>query len=649
MKAICAAILTLLLLCSVSAQAEERRNILTGGTTLEQLRGIITPLNSFNPFPKASDREGWESLPDQLRARYIRNGEKALDFDWPNLPATVYLEFARTGNRSNYQNLVNRRRRALVDLALAECAEGKGRFIEPLANGIWATCEETSWVIPAHLSLQKARHGLADVDEQIVDLFAAETGAGLAWIHYLLADQLAEISPLLPARILTEIDRRILTPNLERDDFWWMGFPDRRVNNWNPWINTNWLTCVLLAEQNEERRAAGIHKTMRSMENFLNHYPADGGCDEGPGYWNVAGGRLFDYLEFLRVATDGKLSHYDNPLIREIGRFIYKAHIHERYVVNFADARAKSSIAGEMVYRYGKQIGDATMMAFGAWAVQRRNPVRRGVGGNLSRQLFSIWNLDEMMEARASQPYLRDAWLPDIQVMFARSNAGSPDGWYVAAKGGHNAESHNHNDVGSFVVYLDGYPALIDVGVETYSRKTFSRDRYDIWTMQSAFHNLPTINGVMEKEGKRFRAEDVAYESTDAYAQLTQSIAGAFPESAGIDRWDRSVRMDRVKGVTLTDSFRLESKARSLTFTFMTPYPATIGDSSVRISGTPLDEEKQVEFSIAYDPSKLEPAIEEIELEDRNLKRVWGERVYRILFTHRANLQTDTVVFTITE
>jgi hypothetical protein len=206
----------------------EQRNILTGSTSPTTLSRDIIPLGDWHPFPKASERDQWNTLPEELRNAYIKRGEQSLEYEWPNLPATVYLEFSQNGNRSNYQSIVGRRRRARMNLVLAECVEGKGRFIEQIVNGVWATCEETSWVIPAHLSLQQAKHGLADVDEPTVDLFAAETGASLAWTHYLVGEKLAEVSPLLPTRIITEIDRRILTPNLERDDFWWMGFPDRR-------------------------------------------------------------------------------------------------------------------------------------------------------------------------------------------------------------------------------------------------------------------------------------------------------------------------------------------------------------------------------------------------------------------------------------
>ncbi|MBS13053.1 MAG: heparinase [Gemmatimonadetes bacterium] len=639
--------LLILLFLTVPLHAEDQRNILTGRVTQELLQDLITPLEDFRPFPKASNRATWQNLPEPLRKRYIRNGERSLDFEWPNLPASVYLEFDRVGNRSNYESIAGRRRRALMNLVMAEVIEGKGRFLDQIVNGVWATCEETSWVIPAHIHLQKAGVGLADVNNQVVDLFAAETGASLAWTHYLLGDQLAQVSPLIPERILSEIDRRILSPNLETDHFWWMGFPDRRVNNWNPWINTNWLTCVLLTEQDPDQRIDAIHKTMRSVENFLNHYPADGGCDEGPGYWNVAGGRLFDYLEFLRVASSGQLSYYDHDLIKAIGSYVYKAHIHERYVVNFADAGAKTTIAGEMVYRYGKRINDPTMMAFGSWAVHRRDPIKRGVGGNLSRQLFSMFELQEMYDAPASQPYLRDAWLPDIQVMGARSTAGSPEGWYVAAKGGHNNESHNHNDVGSFIVYIDGYPALIDVGVERYRRQTFSGDRYKIWTMQSAYHNLPTVNGVMQKNGRKYRAEDVRYEEQEGYVQLSQNIAGAYPEEAGIEEWNRTIRLDRTNGVSLTDDYKLE-RADNLSFSFMTPYPSLVEGGRVSVSGIPKDEENTVTFAIGFDEAQLAATVEEIALDDRNLQRTWGDKLYRILFTHRTNPTTDRITFNIT-
>src|SRR5512142_2657979 len=108
--------------------------------------------------------------------------------------------------------------------------------------------------------------------------------------------------------------------------------------------------------------------------------------------------------------------------------------------------------------------------------------------------------------------------------MAARRKEGSAEGLYLAAQGGHNAESHNHNDVGNFIVFAGGKPVVIDIGVETYTAKTFSARRYEIWTMQSAYHNLPTIGGAMQQAGREYQARDVRYQADDRAAEMSLDI-----------------------------------------------------------------------------------------------------------------------------
>ena len=100
------------------------------------------------------------------------------------------LEYARNGNRSRFEAARDRRRNKLQSLVVAECVEGKGRFVDEIANGVWLISEETFWGVPAHLGAQKAGVGLPDVSEPIVELFSAETASLLAWTLYLLEPQL---------------------------------------------------------------------------------------------------------------------------------------------------------------------------------------------------------------------------------------------------------------------------------------------------------------------------------------------------------------------------------------------------------------------------------------------------------------------------
>ncbi len=134
-----------------------------------------------------------------------------------------------------------------------------------------------------------------------------------------------------------------------------------------------------------------------------------------------------------------------------------------------------------LVYRYGLRIGDAAMVDFGRWLADRQHVgevgVVQGTGRlppSLGRAIPDLFVLSDALTQPGHPPLLRDVWLPDTEVMVARDAAGRSDGFYLAAKGGHNDESHNHNDIGNFVVFIDGRPVLVDAGVETYTAKTFS-------------------------------------------------------------------------------------------------------------------------------------------------------------------------------
>jgi hypothetical protein len=625
------AVLAVPLVYSGQQQQVAKRNLLTSTWPVTKLTDVLTSRGSFHPFPTVSERSAWEGLPSDIRAALVEKGEQELRTAWEVLRATLFLEYGRTGNRSHYEAARDRRRSKLQDLVIAECVEGKGRFVDEIANGVWLTCEETFWGVPAHLGMQAGGPGLPDVSEPIVDLFAAETSSLLAWTDYLVGDRLARVSPLLPERIRLEISRRILTPCLVRNGFWWMGLSGSPVNNWNPWICSNWLTSALLVETDEERRQAAVAKILRCLDAFLNGYDEDGGCDEGPGYWGRAAASLFDCLELLYAATGGQWNGYRMPLVHEMALYICRAHIYNEWYTNFGDAPARVFPDGDLIYRFGKRVGDERIKAHGAFCGFEKNeePV---LWDSIGRQLPALYNMAVLRSAARAQALFRDAWLPGIQVMTARVREGSAQGLYLAAQGGHNGQSHNHNDVGNFMVYADGVPAIIDVGVETYTAKTFSPQRYDIWTMQSAYHNCPTIDGVMQSAGREFAATEVSYEADDREAELRLNLAKAYPPGAHLAAWNRALRLDRLTNtIEVVDDYRLTQGAKVITLTLMTPCAAqiqTAGEITLPMpSGRPLH--------VAYNGRVLHASVEEIPIEDSLLRRSWGERLYRILL--RAN------------
>jgi hypothetical protein len=437
------------------------------------------------------------------------------------------------------------------------------------------------------------------------------------------------VSPLLRERVRVEVDRRILTPALERDDFWWMGFGARKdVNNWNPWIASNWLASALILERDPQRRARTVHRIMRSLDVFMNGYPDDGGCDEGPSYWDRAGASLFDNLELLRGATNGGIDIYSHPLVRNMGQYIYRAYIRDAYYGNMGDAPAKVHPDAELVYAYGTRIGDPVLSGFGAFLARQRGEYRPGAN-TLGRILPALLSAEEVAKATPREPLLADVWLPDLQLMAARSAGGSADGLYLSAFGGHNAQSHNHNDVGNFVVYADGRPVLVDVGVETYTAKTFSARRYEIWTMQSAYHNLPTINGVQQKEGAAFRARDVRHEASANAARLSMDLAAAYPTEAAVDRYERTVALDRrARTVSLDERYALREWKAPLRLNLMTPlHPDVSRPGEIRLRA----DSGGAAFVIRYDAARFDATSEEIPIADARLRPVWGTRLARVV------------------
>lgn len=598
-------------------------------------------LSKRGPLPLLR-REQWKPFPTPFAAlspallqQLIEAGVKQLGGPWTVLPATSFLEFKREGNRSRYEAIRNERRNRVMHLALAECAEGKGRFLDELLNGLWATCEETYWGVPAHISVQRAGNNLPDVEEPTVDLFAAETGAMIAWIDHLLGPKL---DGLVRRRLYFETDRRILTPCLTREDFGWMGLRSTNPpNNWNPWICSNWLAAALLMEANEARRAQAAAKILRCLDRFLAGYAPDGGCDEGPSYWGRAGASLFDNLETLHSATAGQFDVYSEPLIREIGRYITKVHIAGDWYVNFADASARMTPAGDLIYRYGKRIGDEAMMRHGAWVAQKSPRVG---ADSLGRTLPALFNHAEIAKAAAGPPLLADAWFEGVQVLAARQKGGSEQGLYLAAQGGHNAESHNHNDVGNFMVFASGRPALIDIGVETYTAQTFSARRYEIWTMQSAWHNCPTINGQMQGAGRAFEARNVESRITAERAELKLDIEKAYPAEARCRRWTRRFVFDRARNtIEVSDDFELETAGLPVEFSLITPVAPQLAPGRVTVPGLVV---------VAHEAA-LSPASEEHACTDARLRPIWGERVWRTRLRADRAPQSGRWVLRITE
>ena len=579
-------------------------------------------------FPSADDRDSWDGITAEQREE-IRALNVEYAAPYPMRTATEFLAYVRNDSRLADEDPYFFRRRKLCASVLACCVFPEAP-IDPVIDGIWCIAEETSWVVSAHNvnpipgAPAPAEYPLPDPDDPYVDLFSAQTGMILSLTLHLLGSRLDAETPMLRERIVREIRRRILEPFRRREDFWWMGNIRKDLCNWTPWILSNILVCAALDPMPNHELAAIIERACEMLDRYLDIIPEDGGCDEGPGYWNMAGGSLMDFLEFLEKLTggdsvaegSGEHSAWTAPLlqetkIRNLLCFPRNAALGGGWFANFADSDARPMISGERLQAAGERLGDNSLIRLGA---RMRGSLRDQLSDlpHLTRALKLIFHPAPAENGGEAETY-GDVWLPDLQMRIVRRGT-----FVLACKGGHNGENHNHNDVGSFILTAEGEPEIVDAGNMLYSAKTFSSRRYTLWNVRAAYHNLPLIGSFEEKEGTEYAARNA--ETTENGFSL--DLAAAYEKAAGIRSLRRTFALDE-DGLILTDDISLET-GLPVTWVFMLRHQPVLSYGQADTGRI-----------ILHFPEELEAEVEEIRMTDARMAGIWHDSLWRLLLRGR--------------
>ena len=589
-------------------------------------------------YPPYADRAAWTALPGA--ARWKAAGDAALqELDtWPTLPLSLWLRFTQSGDRAAWEHAYFARRRTLCALVMAEAVTGDGTYLPAIADAAWAICEESAWQLPAHNSYIRdtPQLPLPDVTRPIVDLFAAETGALIATVYGLLGDALDGYAPGLAARLQGEVERRVLLP-YRTAHFWWMGSGDEPMCNWTPWCTQNILLAAAQCAP-AETLPVYVKQAAYSLDCFLKDYGEDGCCSEGAQYYRHAALTMFNALDLLcRIAPGVFDDVWAKPKIRSMAEYIVNMHIDGPYYLNFADCSPLAGVRSVREYLFGQRVGSAPLMTLAArdWAdvLQQPDPDRLhhpddSEGINLYYHIQTALAEQEVLAfAQSAAPALpRDVWYPSVGILACRRGA-----YALGAKAGNNADSHNHNDVGSVTLYKNGAPLLIDVGVETYSKKTFSPQRYEIWTMQSSWHNLPEFDpegaACQQQPGAEFAARDVAV--SDALDAITMDIAPAYGAVPGLAFYRRRVQLSE-NGLTLQDETDF---SRTVALTLMSVEKPAVEGGTVQFGA----------LAAAHIKGAARIATEAVPITDPRLRQAWPDTLYRtrIYFTDALTVEVQ--------
>ncbi len=480
---------------------------------------------------KAMTPEFWQDVREKdcykrFRDELLYNWKERCEQPIYSLKYTDFILYKKTGNRGVYEHTYFNHRHQLNNSALlALIYPEEEKYINFLMDIIYAVCDEYTWCLPAH-------QGNLDVNcNDRIDLFASETGFTLSEIYTLLGDRL---EPLIRDRIRAEINRRIINPFTAKEHYgWWEG----GTSNWTAVCMGSVAGAIM--HMNPELAKTLIPRFNASMDKYLTGFNNDGMCLEGCGYWHYGFGFFTVYADMIRIFTDGEVDYFKLPKVKTISTFIQKMYLSGRSCVSFADGGKTLEFHLGLVHYLKDEYPDDVLAyapkysynfdGCGRWCLHLRS---------------AMWLNEEYFNNPADDTVSQECYAPDSQWFVKRTaNYG------FAAKGGHNAELHNHNDVGTFIFAKNGRQVIMDLGAGSYTRQYFSAERYSFLECSSRGHNVPIINGNFQGTGSQFSSKDTAYEN----GVFSTEFAGAY-QLEGLNTINRAFSFTE-DAVTLCDKF----------------------------------------------------------------------------------------------
>lgn len=560
-----------------------------------------------------SDRAAWESVASQPEFRTVLAGaEQLLKTPMPEMTDEAYLDFSKTGNRTRGQQVIGQRRSRLNTLVLAECLENQGRFLSAIEETIRSLCAEKAWCLPAHdRSLRNFRGEVCEID-----LVVAGLSWNLATTHYWLGERL---SPEVRTLVLTELQRRTFTPyessiSTGEPRMWWI----TGTSNWNAVCAAGVAGAALAAIESSDRRAFFLAAAEKNLAHFLRGFTDDGYCSEGISYWNYGFGHYVLLAETSHQATGGQMDLLAGPKIRDIALFGPRMEIVPGVYPAFADCSPTARPAASIVAYLNRRLGLGLTPAGEEPALPKASP-RDSL---FEIGLFAFPNsVSETAGdgSRSSRPPRH--WFADAQVLIARPGPEQSRALGAAIKGGHNAEHHNHNDVGTYVVALGKRAPLVDPGGEVYTARTFSAQRYESVVLNSFGHPVPRVAGQLQVTGRKAAATVLETNFADAADRLVLDLKAAYavPELRKLQRTFVFSREGRGSLTVVDEVLFSEPKAFETALVTLGEWK-DLGDGKLRV--TDRDESVDVQIDAGGTAFRLEGSRLEEDLGKREATRI---------------------------
>ncbi len=617
------------------------------------------------PYPAYSDREAWKKLAGKRAGYILKMASKYDNYEWHPIPASTYLEYEKTGNRT-LMKYEGRNRQCLNALVLAELVEGEGRYLSKIADFMWLETTRYSWAHAQHTARQTSRRTLPEPTDRYISLHSAENAVSLAYACHFFKEELDKMDPSICRVVRNSMRENIFEPffdeakhNSPEERFLGLGYEQTLLNNWNIYCNFGVLTAFLLMEDDQEELVRALKLSAKSVDAYLSYIADDGCCDEGPSYWRMSFGKIYEYCRLLYDASSGKVNLLKHPLVRKMAEFKPRTYLGDGWVVDYSDGAARYQGDPGHLFRFGCDVGSREVCDYAIYqlvdAESRKFNYPSLTSGGIASSLEVLRYQDEMTEyentalAGAGGDWtalkkilvseIKSVWYDKTQQCVMRKGK-----WTLAAKGGHNNESHNHNDVGSGILMYDSMPVFVDPGAGDYVKATFGKDRYTLWQNCSDWHNAPVINACGQATGREYAAS--LCECNLGKGLFRVEFAKAYPEEACAKVYDRTYSLT-AKGLTITDKFSLSERKAPDAVNFILWGEPVVEAGLVKVTVRSYDDSRKEVINIKY-PASLKAVVEQkaISESDKKMTSSWKGSLWRLSFVSASDAPlTGTYTF----
>lgn len=465
--------------------------------------------------PKISDRAAWRKAKLD-RESILKSAEAELEQPIPQYEPGAFEAYGKTGSRDPHGKPFAQRLKRVGLFALAAAITEEKKFIDAAQREAEAILDEPTWVIPAHdKGLANYKGGKTDVD-----LGVAMRGATLATMGWWLDEKLP---PEFTKRLKKELRRRVIEPYLQRmagdkSLCGWISYN----NNWVSVCHAGIISASLYASPNKGEVQRIVRSAQKLLPNAFKSYSVDGYCTEGIMYHNYGFGHYVDLAEALFRASGGEINFFDEKVVATAAPFPTKFEIINQRYPAFGDAPYNSGAVKGLQVILAHRLKDPTLLTP---ALREKNKDGYGFGdGSLIYDMILPATLPDSAPLKTKEWRVRDEFA-EGGILVCRP--ADPDDFTLGAvfKAGHNDEAHNHNDEGTFVIATGSTMPITDIGSEIYTASSFGPDRYKSPVNNSYGHNVPVVDGQLQKTGREAAAKIIDRQFSDKEDRWTVDLS----------------------------------------------------------------------------------------------------------------------------